>query len=125
MGWLCGTRRARLHVHRCQPITTTPPPCASTLKVRKTTVRRVPVLRQGRACAKGRGGHLVRGSCSIPTGALEQWNTHTHPFGGGGGREGKGKGKGNCSVPSRIRVCSLDKGVAYTTGWGGGGGYEL
>ena len=33
-----------------------PPACPGTLKVRKTTVRRVPVLRQGSVCARGGGG---------------------------------------------------------------------
>ena len=38
-----------------------PPPSASTLKARKTTVRRVPVPRQGSACARGGGGVLAQG----------------------------------------------------------------
>ena len=37
----------------CTVYSTPPPTCTSTLKVRKATVRRVPMHRQGSACAKG------------------------------------------------------------------------
>ena len=54
--WLGGSLSSCLggshRLLRRHQILTPPPPCASTLKVSKTTVTRAHVLRQGRACAR-------------------------------------------------------------------------